>query len=68
MGRLSTFDHMLINKWELGETVTLRMKDGREGEFKVLLFDVETLAVILEPAEGGERIHVLTKDIEDVKL
>ena len=68
MGRLSTFDHMLINKWELGETVDIKLKDGREGTFKVLLFDVETLAVILDPAEGGERIHTLTKDIEEVEL
>jgi hypothetical protein len=68
MGRLSTFDHMLINKWELGETVGLRLKDGRAGTFKVLLFDVETLAVILEPVGGGERLRVRTSDIESVEL
>ena len=68
MGRLSTIDHMLINKWELGETVGVKLKDGRTGVFKVLLFDVETLAVILEPAEGGERIHVKTSEIEKLDL
>ena len=68
MGRLSTFDHMLINKWELGEPVFLRLKDGREGTFKVLLFDVETLAVILEPVTGGARLRVATAEIEKVEL
>ena len=68
MGRLSTVDHMLINKWELGEPVFLRFKDGRAGTFKILVFDVETLAVILEPAGGGARVHARTAEIETVEL
>lgn len=68
MGRLSVNDHKLINAWELGETVKIKFKDGREDTFKILLFDVENLTVILEPAAGGERLRVLTKELDEVIL
>ena len=68
MGRLKLVDQMLINAWEMGMVVHIRFKDGREGDYKILLFDVESLGCILTPVEGGENFRVLTDEMNEVVL
>jgi hypothetical protein len=68
MGRLKLIDQMLINAWEMGLPVHIRFKDGREGDYKVMLFDVELLGCILQPAAGGANVRVLTDEMDEVAL